>query len=126
MSPDNQASAKRFLLISTTPPYGSSASKDQLDIALTCSVFEQPVTLLFLGDGVLQLLPNQQGNLLRQKNVNAIQSSLALYDIESIYVDIDALRYHDLEASGLHIPCLPVDSHAIQRLIAEHDIVLTI
>ena len=50
-------SEKSFLIINRKAPYGSSAARDALDVALTVSVFEQPLKLLFMDDAVLQLLP---------------------------------------------------------------------
>lgn len=115
---------KRFLLICSRPPYGSSAARDLLDIALTCSVFEQSVSLLLLGDGVLQLLPDQNPTAIRQKNLNAIQSSLALYDIDSIYVDAEALRFHGLGTEALLLQPKALEPDALQQLIREQDVVL--
>ncbi|KDE40041.1 tRNA 5-methylaminomethyl-2-thiouridine synthase TusC [Nitrincola lacisaponensis] len=115
---------KRFLLICSRPPYGSSAARDLLDIALTCSVFEQSVSLLLMGDAILQLLPEQNPTAIRQKNLNAIQSSLALYDIESIYVDAEALRFHGLSAETLLLKPQALEPDALQQLIREQDVVL--
>ena len=126
MSPEKQPTPKRFLLIFNSPPYGTSAARDLLDIALTCSVFEQNISLLFLGDGVLQLLSNQHSAALRQKNLNALHSSLAMYDIESIYVDADALAYHGIEEEQLHIDVSSLDTDTVKRLISQHDVVFTL
>ncbi|TVQ71640.1 MAG: sulfurtransferase complex subunit TusC [Oceanospirillales bacterium] len=126
MSPEKQPAPKRFLLIFNSPPYGTSAARDLLDIALTCSVFEQNISLLFLGDGVLQLLSNQHSAPLRQKNLNALHSSLAMYDIESIYVDADALAYHGIEEEQLHIDVSSLDTDTVKRLISQHDVVFTL
>lgn len=122
----NKQSVKRFLLISKCPPYGSSVARDLIDIALTCSVFEQPVSLLFLGDGVLQLLPNQNPIQIGQKNLNSLQSSLALYDIESIYVDALALTFHGLTLDDLHLNAVLVKEDSLKALIREHDVVLSL
>lgn len=117
-------SVKRFLLISKSPPYGSSSAKDLLDVALTCSVFEQPVSLLLLGDAVLQLLPKQHSAPLGQKNLNALQDSLAMYDIESIYVDEKALTFHGLSCDDLQINASALNRIQIQNIISEHDVVI--
>lgn len=126
MSQEKQSAPKRFLLIFSRPPYGTSAARDLLDIALACSVFEQTISLLFLGDGVLQLIPNQQSAPLRQKNLNALHSSLVMYDIESIYVDAESLTGHALDLNQLHIKATQLGRDAIKRLINEHDIIFTL
>lgn len=117
---------KRILLISKCPPYGSSSARDMLDIALTCSVFEQSVSLLFLGDGVLQLLKNQNPLHIGQKNLNALQSSLAMYDIEKIYVDDRALAFHGIALDDLHLNVTCVKEDTLKALIREHDVVFTL
>ncbi|RAU19370.1 sulfurtransferase complex subunit TusC [Nitrincola tibetensis] len=119
-------SPKNILLMSRRAPYGSSAARDLLDIALTCSVFEQNVALLLLDDGVLQLLANQDPQVIQQKNLNSLQSSLSLYDIEKIYIDADALEHHGLSHSELHIPVTLLTKIEISQLIANSDIVLTV
>ncbi|MGH1461296.1 MAG: DsrE family protein, partial [Neptuniibacter sp.] len=75
-------STKSVLIINRTPPYGSSSPREALDVALTCSIFEQPVSLLFLGAGLFQLLNNQHTESIDQKNLESIMSSLPMYDID--------------------------------------------
>lgn len=116
---------KRFLLVSKSAPYGTSVAKDMLDVALTCSVFEQPVSILLIGDGVLQLLPHQDSTPLRQKNLNALQDSLTLYDIDAIFVDQKALSFHGLTTDCLQIPCIALAPNDLQKLISSHDVILT-
>ena len=118
--------AKQFLLISRRAPYGTSAARDLLDIALTCSVFEQNAALLLIGDGVLQLLPHQQPEQLGQKSLNALQASLPFYDLDTIYVDQDSLDYHQLEASALAVEVIQVDAQAQARLLQDYDVILTV
>ncbi|WP_409526455.1 sulfurtransferase complex subunit TusC [Nitrincola sp. MINF-07-Sa-05] len=117
---------KRFLLISRSAPYGTSAAREMLDIALTCSVFEQSVTLLLMGDAVLQLIREQQPAEIAQKNLNALQASLAMYDIDQILVPQSALDAHGLSPDQLSIPIKLVDADRLPALIAEHDIVITV
>ena len=65
-------------------PYGSSLARASLDVALAAAAFEQPVKLLFMGDGVLQLLPEQDSRAIGQKNIGRLLSSLPLYDIDMV------------------------------------------
>ncbi|KAA0875447.1 sulfurtransferase complex subunit TusC [Nitrincola tapanii] len=118
--------AKSCLLISSAAPYGSSAARDLLDIALTASVFELPVALLLIGDGVLQLKSQQQPQTIAQKNLNAIQASLPLYDLERIYVEAEAMSFYDLQLEDLCLTAQPLQSEEIQALIAEFESVITL
>jgi tRNA 2-thiouridine synthesizing protein C len=55
----SRTDGKRLLVIMRHSPYGSSIARASIDTVLAMAVFEQPVSLLFAGDGALQLLPGQ-------------------------------------------------------------------
>nr|WP_067292238.1 sulfurtransferase complex subunit TusC [Marinobacterium profundum] len=116
---------KRFLIISRRPPYGSSHARDALDTALTTAVFEQPVSMLFLDDGVYQLLQAQQPAGIQQKNLGATLSALPMYDIDQLYVCDSALRSRGLGPDDCLLPVQLLDSNAIAQLIRNHDVVLS-
>ncbi|GGO77105.1 sulfurtransferase TusC [Marinobacterium nitratireducens] len=116
--------SKTFLIISRRPPYGSSHARDALDTALTTAVFEQPVAMLFQGDGVLQLLKGQEPAAVRQKNLGATLSALPMYDIENLYACADALAQRGLTQDDLILPVQPLDRAGIAALIRNHDVVL--
>lgn len=118
--------SRSCLIVSRSAPYGSSAARDTLDVALTCAVFEMPVTILLLDDAVLQLLKNQTPDPIHQKNLNAIQQSLPLYDIERICVSRKALEARGVSDDQLILPVERVDAPEIQTLLTQHDIVLSI
>jgi tRNA 2-thiouridine synthesizing protein C len=67
-----QAGNKSILIVLRHSPYGSSLAKASLDVAFAHAAFEQSVDLLFLGDGVLQLLPEQDSQLLGMKNAGIL------------------------------------------------------
>lgn len=115
-----------ILIICRSAPYGSSAARDALDLALTCSVFEQPVSLLFLDDGLFQLVKGQNPAAIGQKNLNAMQQSLPLYDIERLYVGARALAERGLAREDLILPVEPINESDLPRLLAEHTTVLSV
>lgn len=119
-------SAEGILVMTRSAPYGSSAARDALDVALTCSVFEQPVTLLFLDDGVFQLLKEQSPSVIGQKNLNAVQQSLPLYDIERLCVGASSLEQRGLSQDELILPIELVDDTELPALLAQHRHVLSI
>lgn len=83
--------SKKILLISRQAPYGKSTAKEAIDIALAASVYDQDIGILFMDDGVFQLLKNQQSDQINQKNIASILPALALYGIENIYVHQESL-----------------------------------
>ncbi len=91
---------KRTLVVSRHAPYGNSRARAALDCLMAAAAFEQDVSLLLLGDGVLQLLPNQsptEGTRNHQKMIAA----LPLYGVETVYADSSALARHGLAAGDL-------------------------
>lgn len=114
------------LIICRRAPYASSAARDAIDLALACALFELPVSLLLLDDGVLQLLPNQQSGAIRQKNPNAMLEALPMYDIDRIFTSTQSLALHGLEASSL-VPLPQVlDQDEVRALMARHARVITL
>ncbi|MBA4502271.1 sulfurtransferase complex subunit TusC [Marinobacterium marinum] len=119
-------SQKSLLVICRKPPYGSSAARDALDIALSGAVFDLSVSLLLLDDGILQLLPDQNSGKIGEKNLNAMLGALPLYDIEQIYTSLYSLSLHGLEAERLEPAPTVLSATELQALINRHDVVLTV
>lgn len=115
-----------ILVLTRSAPYGTSAARDALDVALTCSVFEQTVTMLFLDDAVFQLLKDQTPAAIAQKNLNAVQQSLPLYDIERLCVGRESLSSRGLSIDNLVLPVELVDESDLAALLAQHRHVLSI
>ncbi|MEJ2533872.1 MAG: sulfurtransferase complex subunit TusC [Halioglobus sp.] len=115
---------KTLLVIVRQSPYGSSLARASLDTALAAAALDQPVSLLFLGDGVLQLLPDQHSEAIGVKNIGRLLGSLPLYDIESVYIDAGAAARYQLDTKDLVLPVKPVDPAAVRRLINDCDNVI--
>lgn len=102
-------------------PYGGSLARASVDLGLAMGAFEQAFDLLFLGDGVLQLLDGQDAGNIGLKNIGKALSSLPLYDVEAVYVDASALTRHGISADQLVVPAVPVDDNEIRQLLAQCD-----
>lgn len=111
----------RTLIVLKRTPYGSSLAKASIDVAFACAAFEQPVDLLFLGDGVLQLYPNQDGQALGIKTLGRQLASMPLYDINRVYVDSRAVAQYKLELSKAPLDCLPLDADGVRQLMLQYD-----
>lgn len=116
---------KKILIINRRAPYGRSNARDSLDVALTCGVFELPVSVLFADDGVFQLIGDHQAKGIGQKNLSATLAALPMYDIDQLYVCQDSMKQQGLSESDLANNPTTLDRDAIQQLIRDHDVVLT-
>jgi tRNA 2-thiouridine synthesizing protein C len=120
---------KSFLFILNRPPYQGSSWRDALDSLLATSAFGQQVSVLLLGDAVLQLLPVNETEVSRDylamKSPRKHFDSFALYDIDTVYVASAALQRLSLRADQLSVAAVSVDIAQIRRLLSEHDVCLS-
>jgi len=117
----NATDKKSVLVVIRRSPYGSSLAKASLDVALAAAVFEQPVSLLFMGDGVLQLLAEQESRAIGVKNIGRLLASLPLYDIESVYVDARAAAHYGVDLSQAPVVMQALDGSGVHQLMAGCD-----
>jgi tRNA 2-thiouridine synthesizing protein C len=112
---------KSLLLLIRHSPYGSSLARASIDVALAAAAFDQAVSLLFVGDGVLQLLPEHQTEQQGVRNLGKLLASLPLYDIEQVYVDAQGAARHQLDLNTTVVTAKALDSEAMSRLLLTHD-----
>ncbi len=117
---------KNILLIFRNPPFADSSNRDSLDIALACSAFDIPVSLLFLNDAVLQLKSNQQSELLEQKNLLKTFKALAMYEIKNFYVLGSDLQRYQLDPKQLVISCETLKQTEVAILIRKFTTVINL
>jgi tRNA 2-thiouridine synthesizing protein C len=118
--------ARSMLIISRQAPWAGTGARDALDIALAGAAFELPVSLLFLDDGVLQLMPAQQPEQLQQKNLQANLRALPMFGVEQLYVAGRSLEQRGLASAELALDVEVLDDAAIRELIAAHDQLVTL
>lgn len=122
----NQTPSKKLLFISRHAPYGSSLAKDALDAVLASSAYDQQLSLLFMDDGVFQLLKNQASADIAQKSFASILPVLPLYEINSIYVHYESLEKRQITINELVLDSVQIiDSTAICSLLAQQDQLLS-
>lgn len=83
--------------------------------------FEQDFDILCLGEGVLQLLPDQQSERIGLKNVGRALSSLPLVEVDYVYADADALAAYGLDPDALLLPVRALQGEQLRALLADRD-----
>ena len=116
---------KKILFILKSPPYASTSAQEGLETILAASVFEQDITVLFMGDGVLQLLKSQQGNTIQRKNIASLLEAFPVYDIEKVYFFNDHQHNDHLINQEYLLAAKEVSSEIVTQLLSRHDVVLT-
>lgn len=115
---------KSFLIIMQQSPYKNSLALEGLEFALALSSFEQPISILFKDEGVLQLLVKQDSDNIVGKDFTKIYSDLKLFGIDNVYVEVNSM--HQFAADELSVHPEIVDQEQIVKLIKAHDVVLTL
>ncbi len=115
-----------FTFISRSPAYASQRASLCLEAALAAAVFEQEIHYVFMDDGVLQLLTDQNSQAIGQKTLSKLLETLPLYGVENIYVDTQALAKHALDSADLVLDAQPIDDSQLAALIARSDQVLNL
>ena len=116
---------KSLLVIVRQPPYGSSLARTSLEVALSSASFEQEIGLLFMGDGVLQLLPNQDSTAIGVRNMAKLIASFPLYDLNALFADEAALQRYGLNEK-LELPenLQRLGEHEMRLLFDRYDHIL--
>lgn len=113
--------SKNILVIQRCAPYGSSLGREGLDYVLTSAAYDQNIQILFLGDGVFQLLKNQDSSDIELKNHLGAMEVLPLYDIEDLYVVNEDLNERGLTQDSLGLPVKCIDRQDVHDLINKQD-----
>jgi tRNA 2-thiouridine synthesizing protein C len=112
-----EAARKTLLVVIRRSPYGSSLARAAVDAALAAAAFGQSINLLFLGDGVLHLLPGQESDAIGLRNSGRLLASLPLYDIESVYADGAAIDRYGIELQAAPIAAEALDANGMRDLV---------
>lgn len=117
---------KKILFISRHAPYGTSLAKEALDAILAASAYDQNLSLLFMDDGVFQLLSAQDSRDLEQKNFAAMLSALSFYGINNIFVHLESLQTRQIMRNELALDCAQIiNNTAAYNLLAQQDQLLS-
>ena len=102
-------------------PYGEA-----LGLYLTLAAFDHEVALLFLGDGIFRLLPEQEAHAIGVKDYSRMLGSLADHGIDSVYVlERDATR-RGLDVTALLLPVTVLDDAGLRTLLHTRDCILSL
>jgi len=120
---------KKILFVCRQSPYGSTLARESLEAILAGGVFEQDIGVLFIDNGVFQLLPDQQAEAIEEKNHLAMLQALPLYDIENLYVEAESLHKRGLDQQSLpeHLQTeiTMLDCAGAKKLLASSDSILS-
>ena len=116
---------KKFMFVNRKAPYGTIHSLESLEVVLIAATFDQDVSLVFLDDGVYELLKGQNTKAIGMKNFSPTYRALDGYDVEKLYVERESLDARGLSEADLLVPVEVLGSSEMAALMAEQDVVLS-
>jgi tRNA 2-thiouridine synthesizing protein C len=115
-----------MLIISRQAPWAGPSAREALDIALAGGAFDLPMGMLFLDDGVFQLLPGQHPTAVQQKDLTANLQALPMFGVEALYASQRSLQERGLQDQPLSLTVQVLDDSALTALLGRYDQVITL
>ena len=114
---------KKYLFVIRKPAHCGVLAQETLDIILTMAAFDQSVSLLLLDEGVFQLKTGQQPESFGMKDTASIFQALEIYEVTSIYAEVESLQERGLKPGDLCLPVRECYRKDIAGLMKQFDIV---
>ncbi|CEA05117.1 sulfur relay protein TusC [Pseudomonas saudimassiliensis] len=116
---------KSLLIISRHAPT-RAAAREALDVALAAAAFGVPCGLLFMDDGVLQLIRGQDSSQIKLKSLAANLQALPLFGVEDVLVCQHSLGERGLQTNQCLPEARPVSTAEIATLVDHYDQILSL
>ena len=124
MQEETSGTIKKFMFVNRRAPYGTVYALEALEVALISAAFDQDISMVFLDDGVYELVKGQQTKAIEVKNFSPAYRALDGYDIEKLYVDADSLAARGLTEDNLLVPVEVLSAAQMAELMDQQDVVI--
>ncbi len=124
-NPASGPKVKKFMFVNRKAPYGTIYALESLEVVLITATFDQDVSLVFIDDGVYELVKGQQTKDIGVKNFSPSYRALDGYDVEKLYVDQASLAQRGLTEKDLLVPVEVLDARQMGQLMAQQDVILS-
>jgi len=116
---------KKVMFVNRKAPYGTIYALESLEVVLITATFDQDVSLVFIDDGVYELMKGQNTKAVGIKNFSPTYRALDGYDVEKLYVERESLEARGLSEEQLLVDVEVLSSAQMGELMAEQDVVLS-
>ena len=121
----SEGAVKKFMFVNRKAPYGTIYALESLEVVLIAATFDQDVSLVFIDDGVYELVKGQETKGIGIKNHSKTYRALDGYDVEKLYVERESMEERGLSEADLLVPVEVLSSAEMAYLMAEQDVVLS-
>ena len=122
---DASGVVKKFMFVNRKAPYGTVYALEGLEVVLISAAFDQDVSMVFLDDGVYELVKGMNTKGLEVKNFSPTYRALEGYDIEKLYVERESLAARGLSEENLLVPVEVLSSAQLAELMSQQDVVIS-
>ena len=113
------------MFVNRKAPYGTIYALESLEVVLIAATFDQDVSLVFLDDGVYEIVKGQDPSATGIKNHSKTYRALDGYDVEKLYVERESLVARGLTEGDLLVDVEVLGSAEMAALMAEQDVILS-
>lgn len=92
---------KKFMYLNRRAPYGTIYAWESLEVVLIGAAFDQEVSLMFVDDGVYQLVKGSDSAGIEMKNFTPTYRTLGDYGVRHMFVDKASLEARGLTQDDL-------------------------
>jgi len=116
---------RKFMFVNRRAPYGTIYALEGLEMVLITGAFDQDVTVVFMDDGVFQIVKGQDTKAVNMKNFSATYRALEGYDIDKLYVEKESIEARGLAIDDFVVPVKVLDAAQLAGLMAEQDVIIS-
>lgn len=116
----------QYLYLLRQAPYNGSLAREALDMVLATAAFDQKVSLLFIDEGIFQLVKKQASELIQQKNIEKTLQAFELYDIDDIFYCENSANQRGLAKAHFYDNAQALNLKDCQDLIKKADKIISV
>lgn len=116
---------KKFMYVNRRAPHGTIYAQESLEVVLVGAAFDQDVSIVFMDDGVYQILKDQDTSAIGTKNFSKTFRALEMYDVDKLYVEKESMQARGISEDDLNVSVEVKSSEEIGRLMEQHDVILS-
>lgn len=121
---DTEGIVKKFMFVNRKAPYGTIYAFEILEAVLVSAAFDQDVSVVFLDDGVFQIVKGQDTADTGMKNFSPTYQALEGYDVEKLYVERESMEARGLGEDDLVVPVEVLSADEMSALIDVQDVII--
>jgi tRNA 2-thiouridine synthesizing protein C len=116
---------RKFMFVNRRAPYGTIYALEGLEMVLITGAFDQDVSVVFMDDGVFQIVKGQDTKAVNMKNFSPTYRALEGYDIEKLYVERESIEARGLTAEDFVVPVKVLSAAELAGLMAEQHVIIS-